>query len=78
MISGPGVLTVVIGGLAAATVGTQHACAMPPTAGPHPASPILKGSNTVFIGGKPAARVGDTAACGAPIIKGALTVLIGG
>ena len=78
MISGPGVLTVLIGGLAAATFGTQHSCAMPSPGGPHPPSPILGGSKTVLIGGKPAARVGDLAGCGSPIIKGALTVLIGG
>jgi uncharacterized Zn-binding protein involved in type VI secretion len=32
----------------------------------------------VLIGGQPAARIGDKAGCGAPIIKGAPTVLIGG
>jgi len=36
------------------------------------------GSSTVLICGKPAARVGDTAGCGAPIVVGAFTVLIGG
>ncbi|WP_435768417.1 PAAR domain-containing protein [Nocardioides sp. SYSU DS0651] len=75
----PGVPTVLIGGLPAATVGSQHACSMPPPAGPHPPSPIVKGSLTVLIGGKPAARVGDLAGCGAPILPpGCPTVLIGG
>jgi uncharacterized Zn-binding protein involved in type VI secretion len=78
MIGGPGVPTVLIEGQPAAVAGTQHACAMPPTAGPHPPSPITKGSMTVLIGGKPAARVGDVAGCGAPIVKGALLVEIGG
>jgi uncharacterized Zn-binding protein involved in type VI secretion len=32
----------------------------------------------VLIGGMPAARVGDMAACGAPIILGCMTVMIGG
>lgn len=77
-IAGPGVATVLIGGRPAAVVGDLHACAMPPLAGPHPQSPITKGSQTVFIGGRAAARVGDLARCGAPIVKGALTVLIGG
>jgi uncharacterized Zn-binding protein involved in type VI secretion len=77
-ISGPGVATVLIGGRPAAVVGDTHTCAMPPLAGPHPTSTIVKGSKTVFIGGRPAARVRDIAGCGAPIVSGALTVLIGG
>ncbi|HEY6216761.1 MAG TPA: PAAR domain-containing protein [Pyrinomonadaceae bacterium] len=78
LIAGPGVATVLIGGLPAAVMGDNHACSMPPTAGPHPPSPIVKGSATVLIGGKPAARVGDMAGCGAPIIMGMFTVEIGG
>ncbi len=77
-ISGPGVATVLIGGLPAAVVGDTHTCALPPTAGPHPPTPIVRGSATVFIGGRPAARVGDVAGCGAPIVSGMQTVLIGG
>ncbi len=67
-----------IGGMPAATLGDMHACAMPPLAGPHPPSPIVRGSSTVMIGGRPAARVGDTSGCGAPIVSGAFTVMIGG
>lgn len=77
-ITGPGVTTVLIGGRPAAVQGTNHTCAMPPTAGPHPTTPIAKGSSTVFIGGRAAARVGDTAGCGSPIVAGDFTVLIGG
>ncbi|HEX9668965.1 MAG TPA: PAAR domain-containing protein [Thermoanaerobaculia bacterium] len=77
-ISGPGVPTVLIGGLPAAVVGDLHSCAMPPPAGPHPPTPIVKGSATVLIGGRPAARLGDLAGCGAPIVLGLPTVLIGG
>ena len=77
-IAGPGVATVLIGGMPAATMGDQHACAMPPLAGPHPPSPIVKGSATVLIGGKSAARVGDMSGCGAPIVMGAPLVEIGG
>lgn len=77
-ITGPGVATVLIGGKPAAVVGDSHACAMPSPGGPHPTTPIASGSKTVLIGGRPAARVGDLAGCGAPIVKGALTVLIGG
>ncbi len=78
MISGPGVATVLIGGMPAAVVGDMHVCAMPPLAGPHPPSPIALGSFTVLIGGRPAARVGDISGCGAPIIMGCLLVDIGG
>ena len=78
VISGPGVPTVLIGGLPAAVMGDIHTCSFPPPAGPHPPTPIAKGSTTVFIGGRPAARIGDTSGCGAPIITGCFTVLIGG
>lgn len=64
----PGAPTVLIGGLPAARMGD--------TCG---ADAILLGSMTVLIGGLPAARVGDpTAAGGAVMPPGALTVLIGG
>lgn len=77
VISGPGVPTVLIGGLPAAVVGDMHTCSFPPPAGPHPPTPIANGSVTVLIGGRPAARLGDLAGCGAPIITGAFNVLIG-
>lgn len=64
----PGAPTVLIGGLPAARMGD--------TCG---ADAILKGSATVLIGGLPAARVGDPSAAGGAIMPpGALTVLIGG
>jgi uncharacterized Zn-binding protein involved in type VI secretion len=50
---------------------------MPPLAGPHPPSPFPMGSVTVLIGGRPALRLGDVAGCGAPIVMGATTVVIG-
>jgi len=79
VITGPGVATVLIGNLPAAVVGDLHTCSFPPPAGPHPPSPIVKGSATVLIGGRPAARVGDLTGCGAPILPpGCPTVLIGG
>jgi uncharacterized Zn-binding protein involved in type VI secretion len=78
VIAGPGVPTVLIGGMPAATVGDNHVCSMPPLAGPHPPSPIALGAFTVLIGGKPAARMGDIAGCGAPIIMGCPLVEIGG
>ncbi|MCB9018547.1 MAG: PAAR domain-containing protein, partial [Prevotellaceae bacterium] len=51
-IVGPGVPTVLIGGLPAAVVGDTCVCAGPPDT-------IVMGSMTVMIGGKPAARMGD-------------------
>jgi uncharacterized Zn-binding protein involved in type VI secretion len=77
IITGPGVATVLIGGLPAAVVGDLHTCAMPLPI-PHPPTPLAKGSATVLIGGRPAVRVGDIAGCGAPIVLGCFTVLIGG
>lgn len=74
----PGVPTVLIGGQPAATVGTPHICAFPGVV-PHPPTAIVPpGCPTVLIGGMPAARVGDLSACGAPIVAGCATVLIGG
>ncbi len=77
MVAGPGVPNVLISGLPAAVVGDIHACAMPPLAGPHPPNPFPSGSLTVLIGARPALRLGAAAACGAPIVTGAPTVLIG-
>lgn len=78
VIGPPGVPTVLIEGRPAATVGTPHICSFPPPA-VHPPSALLPpGCPTVLIGGQPAARVGDMSACGAPIVSGAPTVLIGG
>jgi uncharacterized Zn-binding protein involved in type VI secretion len=79
VVTGPGVPTVLIGGMPAATVGDLHTCSMPPPAGPHPPTPIVPpGCPTVLIGGKPAARMGDMSGCGAPILMGCPTVMIGG
>jgi uncharacterized Zn-binding protein involved in type VI secretion len=64
----PGAPTVLIGGLPAARMGDS--CGV---------DAIVKGSTSVIIGGMPAARVADlTAAGGAVMPPGALTVLIGG
>ena len=77
MITGPGVVTVLVGGQPAATIGTTHVCTMPPLAGPHGPTPIANGSATVTIGGMPAARLGDMASCGSTIVTGLPTVMIG-
>ena len=74
---GPGVSTVLVGGLPIAVMGDTHSCAMPPTAGPHPPTPFVGGSTSVLVGGRPALRLGDVSGCGAPIVSGSPTVLIG-
>jgi uncharacterized Zn-binding protein involved in type VI secretion len=64
----PGAPSVLIGGLPAARLGDT--CGV---------DAIVKGSATVMIAGMPAARIADlTAAGGAVMPPGALTVLIGG
>jgi uncharacterized Zn-binding protein involved in type VI secretion len=74
-IIGPGVPTVLIGGMPAAVLGDLHCCVIPP---PHPpVTPFLAGSATVLIGGKPALRAGDSCACGASAAIGEPTVQIG-
>jgi uncharacterized Zn-binding protein involved in type VI secretion len=70
-ITGPGVATVLIGGMPAAVVGDMLVCTGPPDV-------IVKGSATVMIGGRPAARMGDMTAHGGSIILGLPTVMIGG
>lgn len=70
-IIGPGVPTVLIGDLPAATTGDLCTCTGPPDT-------IVQGSATVLIGGKPAARMGDLTAHGGSIVTGIATVLIGG
>lgn len=70
-ITGPGVPTVLIGGIPAATATDMCVCVGPPDV-------IAIGSTTVLIGGKPAARMGDMTAHGGSIILGCPTVLIGG
>ncbi|MCX7093770.1 MAG: PAAR domain-containing protein [Methylobacter sp.] len=70
-VTGPGVPTVLIAKLPAATVGDMLVCVGPPDS-------IVKGSSTVMIGGKPAARMGDATAHGGQIMLGAFNVMIGG
>ena len=68
----PGVPTVIIAGMPAATATSMCVCTGPPDT-------IVKGSATVMIGGKPAARLGDLTAHGGNIVgPGAPNVMIGG
>jgi uncharacterized Zn-binding protein involved in type VI secretion len=77
VITGPGVPTVLIGGLPAAVVGDLHTCSSPPPT-VHPPSAFAVGSQSVYIGGRPAIRVDDLAGCGAKVLPpGCPTVIIG-
>ncbi|MCB2182645.1 MAG: PAAR domain-containing protein [Desulfobulbaceae bacterium] len=76
-IVGPGVATVMIGGMPASVLGDSHVCPIPPLTPHITTSPFVMGSATVMIGGVPAVRVGDTAVCGATAAVGEPTVLIG-
>lgn len=78
VVAGPCSVDVLINNRPAARMGDMHACTMPPVAGPHPPSPIAKGSRTVLINGRAAARQFDGAGCGALITTGSPDVLIGG
>lgn len=68
---GPGVPTVMVGGMAASVVGDTCTCVGPPDS-------LMMGSSTVMIGGKPAVRVGDVSAHGGSVTVGCPTVMIGG
>jgi len=70
-ITGPGVPTVLVGGMPAAVLGDMITEAGPP-------STIIKGSAKLLIGGRPAARMFDNHAHGGMIILGCPLVLIGG
>ena len=67
----PGAITVLIGGLPAATMGDMCTCVGAIDA-------IITGSTTVTINSKPAARMGDMTAHGGSILLGCFTVDIGG
>lgn len=68
---GPGVPTVLIGGVPAAVMGDMCTCVSPAP------DSIVLASTGVLIGGKPAARMGDNTAHGGVITLGLTTVLIG-
>lgn len=76
-VTGPGVPTVLIGGLPAAVLGDLHVCVIPPPNHVPTVSPFTGGSATVLIGGKPALRITDACGCGAMVAVGAPTVQIG-
>jgi uncharacterized Zn-binding protein involved in type VI secretion len=65
-----GATTVLIGGRAAATVGSTAVCA-------GPTDVVITGSPVVLIEGKQAARMGDMTEHGGFVLLGSPTVLIG-
>ncbi len=73
VVVGPGVPTVLIGGIPAAVIGDTHASQIPA-----PSHVFAKGSSTVLIGDKPALRITDACGCGAVPLVGCPTVIIGG
>ena len=75
-IVGPGVATVLIGGMPAAVVGDMHVCSLPPSGHQPTVSVFPMGSTTVLIGGIPALRISDAAICGAMAAVGDPTVVI--
>ncbi|OGQ94554.1 MAG: PaaR repeat-containing protein [Deltaproteobacteria bacterium RIFOXYD12_FULL_57_12] len=76
-ITGPGVATVLIGGMPAAVVGDLHVCSLPPTGHQPTVSAFPAGSTTVLISGRPALRITDACICGAMAAVGEPTVIIG-
>jgi uncharacterized Zn-binding protein involved in type VI secretion len=74
---GPGVATVLIGGMPAAVAGDMHVCALPPNGHQPTGSPFPSGSSSVLIGGRPALRTTDSCVCGAMGAVGEPTVVIG-
>ena len=76
-IVGPGVTTVMIGGMPAAIVGDTHVCSLPPNGHQPTGSAFPSGSSSVMIGGMPALRTTDSCICGAMSAVGAPTVMIG-
>jgi uncharacterized Zn-binding protein involved in type VI secretion len=76
-ITGPGVATVLIGGMPAAVAGDLHVCALPAVGHQPTVSSFPSGSRTVLIGGRSAVRTTDACICGAMAVVGAPTVIIG-
>lgn len=77
---GPGVPTVLIGKMPAATILDNHVCPMVTGVVPHVGGPMTLASTGVMIGKKPAGRMGDLKVCVGPpsmVMMGCFTVLIG-
>ena len=75
-IVGPGVATVLIGGMPVAVAGDTHVCSLPPSGHQPTVSVFPVGSTTVLISGMSALRVTDACICGAMAAVGEPTVII--
>jgi uncharacterized Zn-binding protein involved in type VI secretion len=75
-ITGPGVATVMIGGMPAAVAGDMHVCSLPPTGHQPTVSAFPSGSTTVTAGGRPVLRTTDACICGAMAAVGEPTVIV--
>ena len=75
-IVGPGVATVLIGGMSAAVAGDTHVCSLPPSGHQPTVSVFPVGSTTVLISGMSALRITDACICGAMAAVGEPTVII--
>jgi uncharacterized Zn-binding protein involved in type VI secretion len=75
VVTGPGVATVLVGGMPATVAGDLHTCPIQP--GHPPSTPFAMGSATVLVGGRPFVRVGDVCGCGATAAVGLPTVVVG-
>lgn len=76
-IIGPGVATVLIGGLPAAVMGDTHQCSLPANTHQPTISTFAAGSTSVLINNRAALRTTDTCTCGAGAAVGEVTVQIG-
>ncbi len=74
---GPGVPTVLAGGMPVAVMGDMHVCSLPPNAHQPTASPFIASNATVLIGGKPVVTTSDSCGCGAMAVLGDPTVKVG-
>ncbi|HEY5706360.1 MAG TPA: PAAR domain-containing protein [Terrimicrobiaceae bacterium] len=75
-VTGPGVVSVLIGGKPAAVAGDTHVCSLPPTGHQPTVSVFPSGSTVVLVQGRPALRTSDSCVCGAMAAVGEPTVII--
>ena len=74
---GPGVPSVLVEGMPAATMGDLHVCALPPNSHQPTVSPFIAGNATVLVAGKPVVTTTDSCGCGAMAVIGSPTVSVG-
>ncbi|MFF4737333.1 PAAR domain-containing protein [Streptomyces sp. NPDC001262] len=76
----PGMPNVLVGGLPVAVAPGLALCAVPHGPTPLPPAPVIPTPmpRPVFVGGRPVLRMGDKLPCGAAIVGGCATVVIGG